>query len=934
MSELFRTELGQEIDASIQTMKNEGRKHKWGSKTAESLGVHREFSAIQTLWLAGLWTVLTAIIACNEVSGQDVSTKPSIIGQPREQTVWVGHTASLSVDAQGAKPLAYQWRIGTNDIPGATNSAYLLTNAQWSDQGDYSVVVSNSFGTIASDPAKLWVFQPHSKEISIEASQYEARVLAERNLVSIYTFNDATVEDVVGNAPAPLNDSPQFGEGYQGGPDLSLAFHGVGGIEIPAVSSFDPRGVSGTMEFWLRGLWGESDYDLFRGGSPTFLTLWDGGEFPAFTIAVGFRNTQGFVVETEWTGEARILFMPEPLGNQWHHLGLVFDKNTSTVVFDGVNIGYVNLYFPLKAITRITLGESWLGFLDEVAIYDTALDPAVIQSHFISGTTVYQPAVSRQPEGQTVVFGQPVSFNVVAEGAGPLTYQWMFEANSISGATNSFYSLASADYKDSGRYSVVVRNSFGVVTSTVSALTVTPGLPPSISNQPKNQTVEVGDAVDISASSSGSKPFTVQWFKNGTPVPDSTNLTLSLSGAQYMDAGVYHATLSNAFGVSVSIPVKLVVLPPSVYTFTSLLQLDALLDGPRAISVDSSGVLYVSDLVISNYEIYRWASNNLSLLNHPNMTFNHPAGIAVDRLGNLLIADTGSSSIRRVGASGMTGTIVPGGPSLSYPAAIAVDADDNIYVVDASIIKQVTSNGSATTLAGRGIQGFRDGVNGDALFSYPGGVAVDRAGNLYVADTGNQVIRKMTRTGTNWLVSTVAGRPGIPGNVDGFGSTALFNNPQGIASDAQGTLYIADSGNQTIRKVSTSGLVTTIAGLPHEDCSSSSGTGPSASFCYPLGIAVDAQGNVFVADYGSGWIYKGYPAPVVPFLSNLSVDAGSTVLYLNGLPMHDYEIQSATSFKGPWQTVSTNVTGPDGRLIFTDRAGSAKPTFFYRAIAK
>ena len=151
--------------------------------------------------------------------------------------------------------------------------------------------------------------------------------------------------------------------------------------------------------------------------------------------------------------------------------------------------------------------------------------------------------------------------------------------------------------------------------------------------------------------------------------------------------------------------------------------------------------------------------------------------------------------------------------------------------------------------------GFSDQTGSQARFSYPNSVAVDASGTVYVADTGNNTIRKLVFSGTICTVSILAGTVGVSGTTDGTGSAALFNNPVGIAVDASGNVYLADTGNHTIRKVSSSGQVVTLAGNPGV-FGDQNGTGAGALFCGPTGIAVDASGNVYVADTGNHMIRK------------------------------------------------------------------------------
>ena len=176
------------------------------------------------------------------------------------------------------------------------------------------------------------------------------------------------------------------------------------------------------------------------------------------------------------------------------------------------------------------------------------------------------------------------------------------------------------------------------------------------------------------------------------------------------------------------------------------------------------------------------------------------------------------------------------------PTGVAVDGAGNVYVADLSNhrIRKITTSGVVSTLAGSGTSGYTDGTGTSAQFNSPTGVAVDGAGNVYVADQGNHRIRKITTSG---VVSTLAGS--TSGYTDGTGTSAKFYNPSGVAVDGAGNVYVADQSNHRIRKITASGVVSTLAGSTY---GYTDGTGTSAKFAYPFGVAVDGAGNVYVAD--------------------------------------------------------------------------------------
>jgi streptogramin lyase len=267
--------------------------------------------------------------------------------------------------------------------------------------------------------------------------------------------------------------------------------------------------------------------------------------------------------------------------------------------------------------------------------------------------------------------------------------------------------------------------------------------------------------------------------------------------------------------------------------------------------------------------------------------FNFPAGTAVDSAGNVYVGDEDDDTIRKIspsgvvttlaGLSGQTGTADGTGSAARFnnPIGVAVDSAGNVFVADATnqTIRKVTAAGVVTTLAGQaGVPGTQDGTGTGAQFSNPVGVAVDSSDNVYVVDQVGNAIRKVTPAG---VVTTFAGEEGVSGSVDGTGSGARFNSPYLITIDGSGNLYVADEKNDEIREITPAGVVTTIAGAPKQQ-GHADGTGASASFNDPLGVAVDSSGNVYVADANNETIRKIAPGGVVTTFAGRATIEGST----------------------------------------------------------
>ena len=242
-------------------------------------------------------------------------------------------------------------------------------------------------------------------------------------------------------------------------------------------------------------------------------------------------------------------------------------------------------------------------------------------------------------------------------------------------------------------------------------------------------------------------------------------------------------------------------------------------------------------------------------------SFNKPFSVAVDAAGNVYVGDAGNELVRKISRIGEVTTLAGNGnqgsengpdtaASFFSPKGVAVDASGYVYVADWGnhLIRKISPAGEVTTFAGSGMQGLANGPDTSASFNFPQGIAIDAAGNLYIGDSGNEMIRKISPPGG---VTTLAGNGSI-GSSNGIGAAASFYNPIGIAVDASGNVFVADANNQVIRKITPSGTVTTYAG--NGDQGFANGPATSASFNSPKGVAVDASGNVYVADTGNNLI--------------------------------------------------------------------------------
>jgi streptogramin lyase len=318
---------------------------------------------------------------------------------------------------------------------------------------------------------------------------------------------------------------------------------------------------------------------------------------------------------------------------------------------------------------------------------------------------------------------------------------------------------------------------------------------------------------------------------------------------------------------------------------------------PARVATDASGNVYVADSgnntirkitpagVVTTLAGTAGASGSADGTG-PEARLNSPTGVATDVSGNVYVADYGNNTIRKITPAGVVTTLAgtagtrgsndgTGAESrFSNPDGVATDASGNVYVTDSSnnTIRKISPAGVVTTLAGTaGTRGSNDGTGAEASFNGSRGVATDASGNVYVADSFNSAIRKITPAG---VVTTLAGTPGVEGSVDGTGAAARFSGPRGVTLDASGNIYVADRTNQTIRKITPAGVVTTLAGTAGS-LGIDDGTGAAARFAFPYGVATDAGGNVYVTDSLNYTIRKITPAGVVTTLAGTARASGS-----------------------------------------------------------
>jgi sugar lactone lactonase YvrE len=393
-----------------------------------------------------------------------------------------------------------------------------------------------------------------------------------------------------------------------------------------------------------------------------------------------------------------------------------------------------------------------------------------------------------------------------------------------------------------------------------SGASATPIVAPAISTQPQNVAANVGQAAAFSVAASGTTP-TYQWQRSGVVIAGATNSTYTLAAVTAQDGGAtFSVVVSNSAGSVTSNTATLSVnVPPSIASGPA--DATAATNASAVFSVVANGTAPL---------VYQWKRNGVALTGATSATLTLQASarhngskFTVD-VTNVAGTVTTSPAVLHVsppiallaGTLGGSGNL-DGSTSnarLNVAAGMDIDGLGNISFVDSVSQRVRTLNSSGATLgtlAGKGTSGNADGASSVAEFKFDygsGGVAYDLSGNLYIADSGNSTIRKLTPSGT---VSTLAGVANTVGSSDGAGALALFNHPASIVLARDGNLYVADSGNNAIRRVTLAGVVTTVAGAAASG--SADGAGASARFNTPMAIGTCSGTSLCAASQASNF---------------------------------------------------------------------------------
>jgi sugar lactone lactonase YvrE len=579
-----------------------------------------------------------------------------------------------------------------------------------------------------------------------------------------------------------------------------------------------------------------------------------------------------------------------------------------------------------------------------------------------SSTPISPPTITTQPTSQTVNAGSAATFTVAASGA--TSYQWDRNGQSIAGATSTSYSLSPATSANNGdSYTVVVSNAGGSVTSSAAALRVTgvSVLAGQIGGQgyadgPAAQARFWGPAALALDSAGNLYVADYNAVRKITPAGDVSTIVGSprTCGEQ---AGVGPAALlCYPYALALDAADNLYVAD---YAGTTVWRVDT----SASMSAFSAGFSCIESLAVSGALLYVgddscntgsiWTLDT-GAAGAPARLVSMPAGpiagLSFDAAQNIYVAnDTTIEEITAgpvvstlAGTAGVRGSADGQGAAAEFgcvpfyfganligttgATAIATLPSGTSYVADYchNTIRKVTSSGAVTTFAGvAGVIGAQDGTGAAALFFQPAGLVLDPSGNLFVADYYNALIRRITPAG---VVTTVAGQTPHLGHTDGAAAQATFCVPSGVVADAAGNLYVTDTFNYVIRKIAPDGSVTTLAGIPGTP-GFANGPGQSATFAYPEGIAIDADGNLYVTDLLNRAVRKVTPAGVVSTfvgsglfgqLAGVAVDAAGNVYMTDRTGIYEAGPSGGSAVKIAALSGATAITvAPNGTLYIT-----------------
>lgn len=733
------------------------------------------------------------------------SREPEILVPPSDLVTVAGEATAFRVIASGSAPLAYEWFKDGQSVPGFLGPTLSLLNPTPAHAGEYQVRVSNALGAVTSVVARLVVLPYHPPQL-VGVSPADGAEDVAPNTAIRFQIQD---RDTGVNAPTIrlwLDEREITGE-------IQLAA-GPGGATV----QYQPA--------------------LLRGSS-------------TYSVRVSFedRASPPLTITRQWRfTTVRMPVVPPE-----------FRTALGTGVESGFNVRSVQAAPGLGRANSVAEAELQLGNPPRPPVYFSGVATPALINYSETGA----------PRGNfTAARGRPDESLRQAELVSP------DHSNFASFEITTYLELEAGVHRFGVNSDDGFRLAVGPTTSTNDSVVL---------GEWDGGRTSTDSQIEAFVPESGLYAFRLIWFQ-GVGNADLEWFTV--------DRATGVRTLVNDVADTLNHTVRKITPDAAVTTLAGNpggvggvdgTGANARFNEPTDVAVAVDGTVYVADK--GNHTIRRITPDGSVTTvaglagvtgsnNGPGATarFFSPTGVALDQAGNLYVTESVNSRVRKITPPGLVSTFSGAGmgsqdgawnvAKFNQPDGIVFAPDGFLYVVDfgGDQIRKVAADGSVTTFAGS-TRGYADGLGRAAQFRFPQGLAVDAMGTLYLADTANFAIRTITPEG---LVGTLAG--GTIGFLDGLGTAARFRSPTAIAVDPAGNVLVADSGNHLIRKLRPNGLVTTLAGLA-EIKGSTDGPERLARFNNPKGIAVSKAGLLYVADTGNSTIRRGIPNYIPPLIT-------------------------------------------------------------------